>query len=77
MHKLIIAALLVGGVASADTFYYVGGKSMTAAEATKASILDPKVEVLKVSVNFTKVSAETSRLRKVRPASIKDIPNGK
>lgn len=74
MLKIIIAGLLMAGVCSADTFYYVGGKQLTAAEATKASLNDPSVEVLKVSVNFTKINPNTARLNKSRAAKVSDIP---
>ncbi len=76
MRLTLLAALLAATFsfsALAETYYFVDGKQVSRADAVRATLKDPTLEVLKLSVSYTKLNQSTMRLNKERDASLDDI----
>lgn len=75
MGKLLalLLAMSISAVASAETYYFIDGKQLSRADAVRATLKDPTLEVLKLSVSYTKLNQSTMRLNKERDASLDDI----
>jgi len=75
MRILIMAAILLAStLASAETIYFIKGKKVSKGEALITSLQDPKVQVLKVQVNWVQANHQKATLRKVSDATIDSIP---
>jgi len=78
MRKLVILLVLSGALtAHAETKYYIDGKEVNKAQAIMQALKDPRIEVLKVQANWTRLNPQTANLKKTRDASIADIPKSK